>query len=820
MARYTLEKRCRMKKLLIALAITSQLLVSTNLVIAQEIAKNKILTIKDWSGGLATKFDDASTPSKFARIAENLRLGIDLKAITKRSQLFLFGTADATEPITSLHRFYMKNLTKVLLATHGDEIETANDTTGVFAPILALTTPDYRWKWLTWHDLAIGTDGYNQPVKYNGTVATYLGTCSGVDSGANAGNGPVAGTYSYKVSFYTATYEVIFNVASAPVVNGVGNDDISLTQIPIGPDSYLGEAVVGRKIYRNKLADQTHWFLLSAASGGTMVGNSVTILTDTDTDAELTVTGYPAVGATVAQWTPPKGKLSIIHKNRLWIFNSPTYPSRGYYSKDGSHELFETATNYFDIRQNDGDEVTFVSNLLGILTVGKTNTIQKIYTNGDDPADDWKTSDPFSSIGCDAMYSAVDTPLGIMYLSKAKGGIYVFNGQSSILKSESVTPVISDILSTNLGSVSGEYNNNVYYMAYASSAIGGSINNRVLVNDVLLNAFTIDTLAINTFCSLTGGSDAGNLIAGASDNGKVYQFASTNKQIIHTLHSDLLGTFTDSRYIPIEVGGDANSPIIEMSWDCTIDTWTADILAKDGTWDSTINDINTHLATAVIDRPDGTGNYISQVINTVGASAYDKIFWNEILAAGTDATFAIRHGTNPANCIAAGWSAEYSSAAGSDISGISLTGGDGEYTQYRISLTTADTDYSPYVTTSGGYTVKLTYSTVGTAAETGIALHWQTGWLDFDIPMYQKTLRKISVKHKGTLGIVTIKITNEFSEQDTFSIDLSVNPEKYEEYITGGGLTGTQFQIDISNNNLEPLIIKEISFDASIEPII
>ncbi len=764
------------------------------LAFAQEAAKNRIFVLEDFSGGIATKLSDQSTNPKYARIAENIRLNTALKAITKRDQLYTYGTlVTSTEAVTSLHRLYLSSATKKLIATQGNDINLGNDTTGAFTSILALTTADYRWTWLTWHDLAIGDDGYNSPVKYDGTTATYLGTCAGVDSAA--GTGPVAGTYSYKVSFYTTSYEVIFNVASAPVVNGAGDHDITLTQIPIAPTTYLGEAITGRKIYRNKLADQTHWFLLS---NGTIANNTAVTLTDSDTDAELTATAYPAGTAT---WTPPLGKLCVIHKNRLWIANNPTTPSRIYYSKDGLHDCFETSLDYFDIRANDGDEITVAKNLLGMLTIGKTNSWQKINTNGDDPYEDWEISDPFSVIGCDAMYSAVSTPLGIMYLSRAKSGLYVFNGQSSILKSEQVTPVINDILPSNLGNVCGEYNNNICYMAYASSAIASSVNNRVLVYDILANAYTIDTLSINTWCSFIGGTDGGVLSAGASDNGKVYLFSNTAKEIIHNKHADFTGTFDDARYIPVgAAGGNTNSPIIELAWDLTIDNMVGTVNA----------------ATGDVNRPDGSGTYISPVLSTTGSSAYDKIYWNEVLPSGCDVTFAVRSGATAGACAAAGWSAEYSGSAGSDISAVT----DNEYTQYRITLSASDIDYTPNVTTLGGYTTKLTYNTLGTATESAIALHWQTGWLNFDIPAYKKILRKILTNHTGTNGTLTITITNEYGETDTWAIDLSIYPSHYEEYTTSGGFLFDKLKVDISNSDLNAVNLSEVIFIYDVEPFV
>jgi hypothetical protein len=755
---------------------------------AQEASKNRVFTLSDFSGGIATKLDNNSTPEKFARIAENIRLNTVLKAIDKRGQVYLYGTAvTSTEAITGMHRLYLSSGTKQLIITQGNDINTGNDSTGVFTSILALTTGDYRWNWLTWHNLAIGGDGYNQPVKYNGTLASYLGTCAAVDNGAGAGPN---GTYLYKVSFYTASYEVLFNVPSNSIT--VTDNDIDLSMIPIGPDSYSGEAVTGRKVYRTDNGGATYKLL----SNGTIANNTATTLTDSDADGALGA-AYPAGTAT---WTPPKGKFYLVHKNRLFIANNPTTPSRIYYSKDGSHELFETSTDYFDIRQNDGDEITGIFNLLGILTISKTNTWQKLYTNGDDPVTDWEISDPFSFIGCDTPYSAKNTPIGILYMSAAKSGIYVFNGQSSILKSEQATPEVQDVSPSNLGNVCGEYNNNIYYLAYASKASAVSYNNRVLVYDMLSNSFTKDTLNVNVFCSFTGGTDGGTLFGGASDSGKVYSYGLTAQTVIHSKTSDFSGTFDDMRYLPVVAGGDPNSPVLELAWDVDINNMAGTINA----------------ATGDINRPDTGGTYISPVLSTTNATSYDKLYWNETIPAGNDVTFSVRSGASSAACQAAGWTGTYTNPSGTDISGATAN----SFTQYRITMSTDDIDETPNVTTAGGYTVKLAYNTLGSAGEASIALHWQTGFLDFGLKGYTKALRKIFIEHAGTNGTLTVLITNEYGESDTFTIDLATYPSYYEEYFTNGILAGKKFKIDITNSDLNAITIKSIWILYDAEPMV
>lgn len=750
-----------------------------------------IVVLDDFSGGIASQLSDISIPPKYASLAENVRLDELARAITKRDQLYTYGTADSSEQITGMHRLYLSGGTKQLIVTHGDEVEVGTDSTGAFTNILDLTSGDYRWQWLTWHNLAIGMDGYNQPVKHDGSSAsaTYLGTCLATDAGDGAGPD---GDYLYKVSFYTASYEVIFDVPSNPIA--VTDNDIDLTQIPIGPDTYLGEDIAGRKVYRTADGGATYYLL----SNGTIANNTATTLTDSDADGELTATEYPAGDET---WTPPKGKLSLIHQNRLFIANNPTYPSRIYYAKDGSHDLFQTATDYYDIRQNDGDEITGIYNLLSILTISKTNSWQKLYTNGDDPASDWEISDPFPAVGCDCPYSGAETPLGIFYVSKANSGLYVFNGKGSILKSMLVKPEIDDISPNNLGNVVGEYNDNKYYLAYTSYESSVSYNNRVLIYDMVNEGFTKDTMNVNEFCSFDGSTDGGALYVGASDSGKVYSFGLPAQTIQHSKSADFSGTFDDMRYLPVIAGGDLNAATLELAWDVDIDNMAG-----------TIND-----ATGDVDRPDTGGTYISPVLSTIGATSYDRIFWNETIPAGNDVTVAIRSGATSAACQAAGWSAtEYTTASGSDISGESAN----DYTQYRISMSTDDIDETPNVTTVGGYAVKLLYNKLGSAAEEAVAMHWRTGYLDFGKKGYNKILKKIFVELEGTNGTLTVTFTNEASETDSFSIDMNTYPSNYEDYFTGGGFLCKKARIDITNSDLNTVKVKSIWILYDIEPLV
>jgi len=165
------------------------------IVLAQSTEKpfsDRQYVIEDFSGGLDTKVSEYSLPNNQGDIAENIRYNTKLHSLSKREKVLKYGNTTAAESILGMHRLYLKDGTKVLIVNHGDEIEKGNDATGIFTNILNVSTGNYRWQWLTWNDVAIGTDGYNQPVKYDGSSgsATYLGTCLAKDSGeGDGGNG-------------------------------------------------------------------------------------------------------------------------------------------------------------------------------------------------------------------------------------------------------------------------------------------------------------------------------------------------------------------------------------------------------------------------------------------------------------------------------------------------------------------------------------------------------------------------------------------------------------------------------------------------------
>ena len=785
--RYNLNLKDIIVNLFVALLFTTT-------AFGQEAAKDQLYEWSDFSGGLVTKLSPFSISNKQGDILENVRYDVELKSLTKRDQVTTAFTPHATEPITGLFRLYLKDGTKRILTMHGDEVESCVDSTGVCSTILTVASGDYKWDCLAWHNLAICTDGTNQPIKYDGTSAsaTYLGSALATDKGS--GTGPTGTLYNYKVSCYSASYESMLNQSSNSLT--MTGNDITLTMIPVCPDTILGEDVVKKYVYRSKDGVAgTHYLL----SNGDIANDTVT-LTDSDTDAELTATTYPAGDETS---TPPKGRFNLIHQARLFFANNTATPSRLFWSEIEGHDYFQD-DEYFNIRQDDGDEITAIFNLLGKLGVSKTNTIQKVFTDGDTPADDWSISDPFSFVGVQAPYSGANTSSGYVYLGN--NGIYSFNGQYSELLSDPVEPEIRDISSSNYENVWADYYKNKYYMAYTSSATGSTVNDRVLIYDFLTQAFSKDLLSINAFEVLGSSTDVEVLYSGSSTTGKIFAHAESTKEVVHRNQDDFSGTWDDMRYLSEIAGGDVNSPVLELAWTETIDEMV-------GTIDS---------VTGIIDRPDTDGTYISQYL-TINALEYDKLYWNETIpGVGGDVTFAVRSGATTSDTSTAVWSSEYSTPSGSDISE-ATTDSTIPVMQYRISMSTNDIEYTPNVVNTGNYNVRITYDIAGSTDESTIPLNYRGGWDDFGNPAYYKTLRYIYVYYnwpEETAGTLTLTFETIEGESDVFEIDLLTNPSSYIETFTGGALTGRFIRLSVNESSLNPITIRKILVVYDVEPFV
>lgn len=530
-------------------------------------------------------------------------------------------------------------------------------------------------------------------------------------------------------------------------------NDITLTDIPLGPDGTTTRYVyrtVGNSSRVNVLADNTLYLI------ATISDNSTRTIDDAMTDDDADDDAVP-VWSTVAaglEATPPKSRFSLINTERLFTANDPSGTISGkstvYWSVPLNPDYFLIGTDFELIRPDDGDEVTFIKNIYGILTIGKTRTISKFYTTATSSAD-WTVSDPFPYAGCIAPYSAVSTGAGVVFLGRY--GIFSFNGQNTKLISDVVTDHIRDILDTNIEDVVGIYHDNRYLMAYTSETTGASKNDRVLILDVVRNAYYLDTKAIDSFTNFDSGDDFGTLYSGSSgSDGNIYAHENSFSRLIYRYKSQLDSGTVSSTYI----GGTEEIPFITLgsdeAWEDSTDNWedsgskTWMIGSLTGTWISPISQIN--------------------------ASELDKLFWNETLGSTGDTTFAIRLASTSSGIAGASWSSEFSDPTGSDISGETAN----NFIQFRASLSSGLFTETPFVFFSDNFVIRMTYKKDGTLGESSILAVLETGKSGLgglDLP---KRLKEFNIFYEGTAGIMTFQFDNGQGDSYSFDIDLSVDP--------------------------------------------
>ena len=795
------------------MSITLLLVLSSNVFASSP--NPQFYTINSFEKGLNAHISDLLTSDNQGVEVTNVRINNRFGSLSKRDLLLTAWDA-GNYSVNGLHRYYKSSdsTVKTIIATSTflDIGDAAATTT---THIQAILTDGKRWQFATYKDIAIGSNGYDQPVKYDGYTLTTANTdnartasdlCAQLGapfaqlSSENAGNDLDASSwYQYKMVFYDGSTYTASQARSNPILTGSTVQNITLTGVPIGP-----VGTTHRYIYRNLgaatraacLADTTFYLVKDLADNTTLTFDDAVTDATADDDAAPTWATSITGGIYV---TPPKGKYLNIHKERLWISGNTTNQSDIYFSDDGNPDYFDP-DDFFIIRADDGDEITFIKTFLGLLTVGKTNSIQKVYTDGA-TISDWYISDPFSFVGCPAPYTVDVSPKGIVYLGRK--GLYLFNGQASTLISDAVTPQINDISQADITDTAGIYFNDEYRLAYTSSSSGASSNNRVLLYNFIRDAYVLDTENINCFAVFNAGTDLGTLYSGSSlEDGYIVAHTYSSPTLVKRYKSEMEEGATDDTC----VYNTENEPRIALSWDCTIDTWLTELQVKDASI-NTIDDIGTYFPNSIIDRPDGTGTWTSPVYQ-IDASKLDKIYWNESLTAFGDVTFQVRLGATAGACAAASWETAVTNPNGSDLSGITANA----FIQIRANLTTSDIVYTPYLFQADGYLFKLLYSKIGAANETSVLSVYKTGWKDFGVQGYKKQIQRIKVFYKSTAGTINFGIIGDDGDlSKTFAINLSISADASttDEYSGDSDVKVFTF-LPPMNSATEPSLISEL----------
>jgi len=735
-----------------------------------QVSKNSVYTIESFDKLLNSHINPYLMPTGAAKEAFNVRANNQYGSLVKREKMLELGSCRSAA-VKSIHRYYKSDDTKYTLTTASTFLDAIDDD-GVCTGLMSGLSDGKKWSWVTYKDIAVGMNGSNLAVKYDGhTLVTDNtdGARTAGDLAAELGapfaelntgtNLDASKWYQYKIAYYDGIVYKYSTARSNPILTGSSVRNITLTDIPIG-----ATGTTSRIIYRiegaaskaDAQADTSYFKVASIADNSTLTYNDA--ITDTTIATNAAPTWSTVSAGTDA--TPPKGKLSLIHKERLIIANDPSGVIGGkstvYWSDVLKPDYFIQSSEYELIRPDDGDEVTFIKNLLGILTIGKTNTIQKFYTDAAATAN-WSLSNPFSFVGNVAMYSAQNTIAGIVYLNRF--GLYLFNGQSSELISDVVTAEIRDILETSFDEVEAIYHDNAYSLAYTSKETGVGQNDRVLILDMVRDAYTIDTKSISSFESFDSGTDFGTLYSGSSTvTGKIFAHTGAFNQLVYRYKSELEGGAVDT----VVFGGTETAPTMEIGWGVTLDS----LSFADVTLDSVSFGGDT------IDRPTDPGYWYSPIVE-VNAQSLDKLSWNETLGTYGEVIFEIRLASTSGGIASAVFGADYSSPSGSDISGETVN----NFLQLRAKMTTTDVTETPRLFVEDSFMIKMTYTKEGGNSETSIVSIWSSGYQNFDGSMNPKRIKEVQIYYEGTAGTLNFAYDNvQGNASGNFDIDLSIDP--------------------------------------------
>jgi len=769
------------------------------------IGVDQFYDIDDFSKGLQSHISPYLIPKGSATVAQNVRFNDRFGNLAKRGTMFQLSACRSTA-VKSLYRYYKSDATKYSIQTSGVYIDTIADGTGACTNLYASASDGKRWNWVTYKDIAIGTNGTDRAKKWDGfstSTANTDGSRTAGDMVADLGapfaeqntgsNLDASSWYQYKVAFYDGTTYKFSNARSNPLLTGSTVRDITLTDIPLGPNG-----TTARVIYRTE--GQASRAAVVATSSfykvATISDNSTTTYNDAITDATILADPAPT-WATVSAGinvTPPYAKYALIHKERLFLANDPSGTLSGkstlYWSDVLNPQYFNYNTDYEVIRPDDGDQITVLKNLdATAVVIGKEGTWNKLYTDSASTAL-WNISAPMSFIGCVAPYSAVNSKNGIIYLGRH--GIYNFNGQSSELISDVVTDKIRDIMPTNQAEIAGVFYDNQYLMSYTASSTGSSVNDRVLVFDITRNSYAEDTKNIDSWAVWDSGTDFGTLYSGSSTtDGKTYAHAISFDDLIYRYKSQMDAGTVSATY----VGGSQNEPYLTLGWD---KTWTT----VTGAWNA--QGSSTWLVKAL------SGTWISPATQ-INATSLDKLYWNEDLGSFGDITFAIKTATSSAGLGAASWSSEFSSPTGSDISGLTAR----DWIQVRATLTSSVYTETPELYLEDSFLFHLTYKRSATTSEGSIASVWTSGWSNLGSGENPNRIKEVHVYYEGTEGTLTFRMENDKLETTSFDINLATLPtasttdtyfgnatEKVYAYIPliGATLNGRKWRFRITEN--------------------
>jgi hypothetical protein len=221
---------------------------------------------------------------------------------------------------------------------------------------------------------------------------------------------------------------------------------------------------------------------------------------------------------------PPKGKVLVYHKNRLWVFNTATNPDWGWYSNALDPLVFNRSTNVFKVASGEAVEIMAAVATGDSIIIFKEDSIHELTIAGGTAAY-WNLRPIENRYGCAAYYCAVSHGGIIYYLSYS--GVRTLGGEYAEIP-------VTKLIKTTWDSVYWNYITRSRMMIwdnklYVSVPTGTStFPNTVLVWDFLTQSWSvIDGWSVGCwgiFVEKTPGSDNAfeeTLMIGDGDDGWV-----------------------------------------------------------------------------------------------------------------------------------------------------------------------------------------------------------------------------------------------------------------------------------------------------------
>ncbi len=288
----------------------------------------------------------------------------------------------------------------------------------------------------------------------------------------------------------------------------------------------------------------------------------------------------------------PPVKYIVFRKDRLYGAGSPSEPNRLYFTDTGDPSIWNTSSNYIDIRENDGDVITGILPLQDYLVIYKRNSIWLLSGTANSS---FFLTQVSSSIGCNASKSLVAYENVHYFLDNT--GVYQFNSSQLLNISEKVQPEIDSIPKNSFANAVGVIYKRQYLLSYTKE--GENYNNTILILDLRLLAWALwSNLNISSFTLWDGGDDELEIFAGDSSAGFVWQLDSGDDDDGSDIavrfvskYSDLDGNplgHKQARYVHIVTSLAAVSPtlILSIDWGSESQSVQFDINNNISLWDS------------------------------------------------------------------------------------------------------------------------------------------------------------------------------------------------------------------------------------------